>query len=243
MRPITMLQSQFKIDNKEGESLHFEKCKGGYFSSIDEYGLKVVGKTLQDGTPSPEKTVPIQCVKQGTRIICGNEITVPCDLYKGDIWYPASGYVIKYNGVTDLSKEVQWWIYDYPHTINPDVWCYVATLYKKAIGYQTSKCNRFTNISGAFAKVVDAGSYSDHYSRSYAYFISDLPTLSEFKDWLTEQSKSNNPVTLVYKLANPVVEQYEPQYLFAPQGTVDVTQSGTELTADLSATMLKYRNA
>lgn len=243
MRPITMLQSQFKIDTEEGKSLHFEKCKGGYFSSVDEYGLKVVGKTLQDGTPSLEETVPIQCVKQGTKIICGNEITVPCDLYEDDIWYPASGYVIKYNEVTDLSKEVEWWVYGATHDINPDVWCYVATLSKKTIGYQMSKCNRFANINAAFSIASGSGIYSDHPSRSYTYFVSDIPTLSEFKAWLTEQSESNNPVILVYKLANPVVEQYEPQYLFALRGTADVTQNGIGLTADLSATMLKYRNA
>ena len=242
MRPITMLESQFKIDNAAGTSLHFEKCKGGYFSSVDEYGLKVVGKTLQDGTPSHLETVPIQCVKQGTKIICGNEITVPCDLYEDDIWYPASGYVIKYNEVTDLSKEVEWWVYGATHNTNPDVWCYVATMSKKTIGYQKSKCNRFANVNGAFSMVVDAGTYSDHPSRSYTYFISDIPTLSEFKAWLTEQSESNNPVILVYKLANPVVEQYEPQYLFALRGTADVTQKAIELPANLSATMLKYRN-
>lgn len=243
MRPITMLESQFKIDNAAGTSLHFEKCKGGYFSSVDEYGLKVVGKTLQDGTPSHLETVPIQCFKQGTKIICGNEITVPCDLYEDDIWYPASGYVIKYNGVTDLSKEVQWWIYDYPHTINPDVWCYVTLTSKKAVGYQMSKCNRFENVTGAFGKFSEHGTYSDHPSVTYTYFITDIPTLAEFREWLAEQSAANDPVILVYKLSTPVVEQYEPQYLFAPQGTADVTQEGIELTADLSATMLKYRNA
>ena len=243
MRPITMLQSQFKIDNKEGESLHFEKCKGGYFSSIDEYGLKVVGKTLQDGTPSPEKTVPIQCVKQGTRIICGNEITVPCDLYEDDIWYPASGYVIKNNKAIDISKEVEWWEYSYTHNINPDVWCYATSTRKKTIGNQKSKCNRFVNNSGAFNKAVDAGNYTDHPTVTYTYFISDIPTLADFREWLAERSESNDPVILVYKLANPIVEQYEPQYLFAPRGTADVTQNGIELTADLSAVMLKYRNS
>ena len=243
MRPITMLQSQFKIDNKEGESLHFEKCKGGYFSSIDEYGLKVVGKTLQDGTPSPEKTVPIQCVKQGTRIICGNEITVPCDLYEDDIWYPASGYVIKNNEAIDISKEVEWWEYNYPHEINPDIWCYVTLTSKKAVGYQMSKCNGFVNFTGAFGKYSEHGAYSDHPSVTYTYFISNIPTLAEFREWLAERSESNDPVILVYKLANPIVEQYEPQYLFAPRGTADVTQNGIELTADLSAVMLKYRNS
>ena len=243
MRPITMLESQFKIDTESGMSLHFEKCKGGYFSSIDEYGLKVVGKTLQDGTPSPEETVPIQCVKQGTKIICGNEITVPCDLYEDDIWYPASGYVIKNNEAIDIAGESAWWEYNYPHSINPGVWCYVTLTSKKAAGYQMSKCNGFKNVTGAFGKFSEHGTYSDHPSVTYTYFISNIPTLAEFRAWLAEQSQSNNPVILVYKLQTPVIEQYEPQFLFAPRGTADVTQKEIELPANLSATMLKYRNS
>ena len=159
MRPITMLESQFKIDTKTGESLHFENCKGGYFSVNEEYGLKVSGKSMQIGISTPEKPVPIQCVKKGTKIICGNEFTVPCDLYDGDIWYPAGGYVIRDNEVIDLSK-----------------------------------------------------------------------------------GEKNSPVILVYKLKQPIVEPYDPQYLFAPQGTANVTQKAIELPANLSATMLKYRN-
>lgn len=104
MRPITMLQSQFKIDTKAGESLHFENCKGGYFSVNDEYGLKVSGKTMQIGVSTPEKPAAVRCVKRGTKIICGNEITVPCDLYDGDVWYPAGGYVIRDNEIIYLSK-------------------------------------------------------------------------------------------------------------------------------------------
>ena len=159
MRPITMLQSQFKIDTKAGESLHFEGCKGGYFSVNEEYGLKVEGKTLQGETLIPWKSAPIRCVKKGTKIICGNKITVPCDLYEGDVWYPSGGYVIRDNEVIDLSK-----------------------------------------------------------------------------------GKENNPVILVYKLKQPIFEQYDPQYLFAPKGRADVTQKAIDLPACLSATMLKYRN-
>ena len=106
-----------------------------------------------------------------------------------------------------------------------------------------SKCNRFENVTGAFGKFSEHGTYSDHPSVTYTYFISNIPTLAEFKAWLAEQSQSNNPVILVYKLQTPVMEQYEPQYLFAPRGTADVTQKAIELPANLSATMLKYRNS
>ena len=56
----------------------------------DKYGLKVVGKAHQTN-----------CVKMGSKIICGNEVTVPCDLYEGDIWYPVNGRVERAEGTVE----------------------------------------------------------------------------------------------------------------------------------------------
>lgn len=50
MRRTVDLISQWKLDESSGPDLHFEQCKGGYFSTNDEYGLKVVGKTYQTTT-------------------------------------------------------------------------------------------------------------------------------------------------------------------------------------------------
>ncbi len=47
LNEVKNIMSQWQLDIQEGESLHFENCKGGYFSADDEYGLKVVGKTRQ----------------------------------------------------------------------------------------------------------------------------------------------------------------------------------------------------
>lgn len=68
MKKITSMQAQWKAESKCGESLVFEKCKGGYFSMDDEYGLKAVGKTEQKDIPSHQLPVDINCVKQGTKI-------------------------------------------------------------------------------------------------------------------------------------------------------------------------------
>ncbi len=69
------MESQWQAVTDIGEALHFEMCKGGYFSDQEEYGLRVTGKTFQDGTPAPDAPVPIQCVKAGTRVmVCGKNL-------------------------------------------------------------------------------------------------------------------------------------------------------------------------
>ncbi len=51
-------------------------------------------------SPSPGYPQEIQCVKAGTKVICGEcEITTPRDLYESDIYFPMTGKVEKYNNV------------------------------------------------------------------------------------------------------------------------------------------------
>ncbi len=316
MRRTTALMGIYSADTKNGESLRFELCKGGYFSNKDKYGLKVVGKTSQNtlsgknlldvnifanvthptigikidnskliltaksditetitiaisditnllnigetyifdcdyisnfgkanmdiidaetnirksvlslgasftaqsntiyklkfylndagysilkdqqivydkiglykttngtvpeyepycgGIPSPNPNYPqaIKCVKQGTKIICGNEITLPCDLYEGDIWFPMNGRVERHNGIIE----------SYNGEALPEN--YISTTGQLSLG----------------AKVV-------------------------------------------YPLSAPVIENYSPQPIFAHQGTVNVTQVPEDLHADLSATLLTLK--
>ncbi len=47
MRRTTAILNQWKAETQTEKDLHFELCKGGYFSDQEEYGLKVVGKTDQ----------------------------------------------------------------------------------------------------------------------------------------------------------------------------------------------------
>ncbi len=304
MRPITMMQAQWKAQTQSGESLTFEHCKGGHFSGLDAFGLRVIGKTGQEtlsgknlwpvasitryrahsygyryalpaanvelvknalkpgetyvyssyatspsytlnmgylefyaadnrflfgwyrngkstsaesmvipdsigettaiyvegydsswptltqmmirhastseeyeaynggvSVPNPDTPKPIQCVKAGTMISCGEcQLTTPCDLFEGDIYYPVSGKVERHNG----------YIASYNGETVPD-------------GY-TSTTGELT--TGA---------------------------------------------TVVYPLTVPVVEQYAPTPVWSPQGTVSVTQTPVEETASLAATMYVRR--
>lgn len=50
MRASTMMQAQWKADVKTGGFLHFEGCKGGYFSKQEPFSLRVSGAGVAAGT-------------------------------------------------------------------------------------------------------------------------------------------------------------------------------------------------
>ena len=69
--------------------------------------------------------------------------------------------------------------------------------------YQYSYCSHFTNKYAVWGtENARIGKYSDHGTVSRKYFISDKPTVDEFKAWLSE-----NPVQLDYELAEPYTEE------------------------------------
>ncbi len=371
MRPITMLQAQFRADTQQGESLRFENCKGGYLSDIDDYGLKVVGKTFQNGTPAPDTPIDIQCVKSGTKVqvcgknlanqeilishgavkredgsyyfkysstpsdkifwentlliegqftisfdikfvksnniigcypaICytdgtiktlgylfetladntwgsckfvtaenktvsyigwgygtgstqtyinnyqlepgntateyepyqGNEITVPCDLYKGDIWYPVSGKVVKRFEMIELDGNTDIWRND---PVTSDRWLFGVTVAHK-LGS--------TGWSTHFGEGWGLGQYQPGYGTERLFFNltgyidSYDPDLA--KTFCETQKQAGTPIQLYYEPPESIIEQYDPQPVFAPMGIVNVLQTPVDLSADLSATCLIRR--
>ena len=92
--------------------------------------------------------------------------------------------------------------------LGSDHYCAVALISNKKTGYQTSICDSFQNIDGAFGR-TDYGIYSDHQTLNQIYFRMPNPnvtTKAEFLEWLSE-----NPMHLVYELATPVTYQLTPQ--------------------------------
>ncbi len=256
MRRSTALMSQWQADKQSGEGLHFELCKGGYFSTKDEYGLKVIGKTAQEGTPTSEAPIPIQCVKQGTNIICGDSyITIPCDLYRGDVWHPMSGRVERHSHKLVLTgdeafrsngsssgKGYERLVYDFPNNNYPPYststskndWLYcnvtswIAHWYIYNAGWAGTTVFREGKVYCAFG-----------YKTFAPNATSKEEVISQSKAVIKALYEAGTPVTIVYKLANPIIEQYEPQPIFAAKGTVNVLQLPTDLSAELEATMLK----
>lgn len=83
-------------------------------------------------------------------------------------------------------------------------YCYQIENSNFEIGISSSLCSHFKNIADCWRGTQGyIGAYSDHYSVQRKYFISDKPTLAEWKSWLNE-----NPVEIVYK-AQPNTETVE----------------------------------
>lgn len=242
MNKRLMLEGQWKAETQTGESLHFEACKGGYFSTNEEFGLKVKGTTFQSSKPTPDNPIPIQCVKKGTKIICGNEITVPCDLYDGDIWYPASGKVEN----KTFCKEV-----------NPRIELKLFNVYKRHNETCEFNFTYFYNFPWEVLARGNAPMYCDKAEvRCYGnvrWFYMKLPwnvlggltaentnneLVSAANNYLQQMYDNGTPFIVVYETENTKIEQYEPQNLYAPKGNVNVYQAENDKKGILTATML-----
>ena len=242
MRAITMMQAQWRADSRQGESLTFQNCKGGYFSVDEKYALKVIGKTAQSGVPTPESPCPLDCVKSGTVVRCGEEqVSVPCDLYQNDIWYPTIGKAEKYTKIKVLDGSEAWMKYPLLAPTN-DVSVFYCLFSDAKIGFGRSKCNYFANTDngdGYQDTTASVGLYADHEKQKYKYFGwgTATSTVEDFKSWLSEKNSAGESVILAYEIARPIVQEYASKTILAPSGTVTVTQEATKEPAELSATM------
>lgn len=96
MRMTTRCASAWKMQRgSEQNIIQFTNCKGGYFSTLPDFGLRVEGDTLQDGTQT------VRRVKAGSKIRCCGE-----NLFSGnpavDYTYTYNGITIAYNHITDV---------------------------------------------------------------------------------------------------------------------------------------------
>ena len=79
---------------------------------------------------------------------------------------------------------------------------------KKALS--SSMCSHFKN-PGTWVivpSVAKYGTYQDNPNTFDRYFITDIPTLSEWKNWLAEQYANGTPLILEYELAKPETVPY-----------------------------------
>lgn len=111
------------------------------------------------------------------------------------------------NGDRKILDGTETW-YRYTLYENDRLYCYCAEGIKSEIGYQKSYCTHFKNENSVWlSQKGKYGEYSDHETLPNKYFISDKPTVEEFKAWLTQQEEAGTPVELVYKTAE---ETWEP---------------------------------
>lgn len=119
------------------------------------------------------------------------------------------------------------------------VYVYKVTNIKKAIGFQTSLCEQFKNKDGSYS-TGDLFCYSDQPSMQMQYFVTDIPTLEEFKTWM-----ETNPLTMVYQTVEsqfiPLSESEQTQLrnLHSYNGTTHVFVDSGEVPCGIKLTYRK----
>ncbi len=233
-----MMMAQWRADRQSGESLTFENFKGGCFSTDGEYGLRVTGRSAQNTLPTPLSPAAIQKVKAGTTIRCTDiaasqrEVTTPCDLYEGDVWYPQTGKVERHACVIHLTPDLNYLMY-----ISGSSNRIYANLLDASEDHAACFCTHSATASapGAPYLFVGANNTFVYWNNMPAYL--GITTIAEFKTWLQGLEDRGESVYVVYRKSTPSVEQYEPQPLSAAAGTVNISQTPAELPASLSAAL------
>lgn len=344
--------------------LSFERCKGGYFSSIEDYALKVIGRQAQE-----DASAPIQCVKAGTKVIVlgknlfnkdtvtqgaylsvagtvvssgawsysdyiavkpdtkytlhsssignapatcfytanktfisgvrhdnqnpkvfatpanaafvrvsvyinslsnaqfeegetatpyaaydANSVTLPCDLYDGDVWYPMSGKAELQS--IPLTTTTAWINTNNQLAFSPDSFSArfevePNTQYELYLDTDAASLFRAGATSSEVLPVLGAPIALSSVTRTNAPSHITLNTGASSKYiWVqvsAGQSQAIYSLTAINKATGEArqmcvtTEQYDPQPIFAPAGTVQMVQDVVELAAGLSATMLVRR--
>lgn len=136
----------------------------------------------------------------------GYELTTPCTLYDGDIWFPLTGKVERASEVLAFTGNENWIKYTASDAASHT---YCIEIADTMIGLQLSKCSHFRNKNFSWNTATgNVGDFSDNGSSKYKYFVSDQTTAEAFKTWLAEKNSGGTPVVLVYKLEAPVTENY-----------------------------------
>ncbi len=299
-----MMQAQWKAETQSGESLTFEHCKGGYFSRLDAWGLRVVGKTAQESL-SGKNLWPVGVINRYRSHTYGYRYTMSAAnvelvknaLIPGETYvyssYSASpsyslnmGYIEFYGAdnkylfsmhrsgknASATSKVI-------PESIGETTAIYVE-------GYDAGSPNltqimlRHASTSEEYEaynggvpvpnpdnpksiQCVKAGTViscgecqlvtpCDLYEADIYYPASGR--VVRYNGYIASYNGETVPAgytsttgaltegaTVVYPLTVPLVEQYAPTPLWAPQGTAAVTQTPVEESAQLAATMYVRR--
>lgn len=121
------------------------------------------------------------------------------------------------------------------------VYVYKVTNIKKAIGFQTSLCEQFKNKNGSYS-TGDLFCYSDQPSMQMQYFVTDIPSLEEFKTWMEA-----NPLTMVYKTTQTEFvslsesEQTQLRSLHSYNGATHITVDSGEIPCGIKLTYRKEK--
>lgn len=144
-----------------------------------------------------------------------------------DEYSPTHGQITRRMGKKVLDGTEVWTKY----AVNTRSNVYSSTFIGCALEYQSSICTHFKNANRSWADGPGSyGTYSDHDShvnRKYFHVGAFFPTSDDFKAYLAAQHAAGTPVTIYYKLAEPIIETAVPISLPTYPGTTIIEMKST----------------
>ena len=148
-------------------------------------------------------------IESGSYVTTYEPYTTNSCVYGGYIDIVNGEIVATHKSVIFNGTEPNWSTYG---AIERNDFCVNRNILDKKKGWQTSLCDKLTNVNNAFASSsYGYGRYCDHPTIRGIYICmpnSEVTTLNEFKSWLSE-----NPIQLVYELDEPIHYSMTPQVL------------------------------
>lgn len=255
--------SRGAISVAEGESLLIYDAVDGTAVDSTISRMEMCGIQLERGSvpsafepycggipaPNPDFSMPIRKVAAGTKVTVKNdeggifsEVTVPCDLYEGDVWWPATGRVerntclMTFDGTEDWKTSADLGNFSLAFSLQVSE---ASGYLRKYTGGGYAMSNYFPKTTTLPAldqregKVLIGGVNGDWIGIGLTERFSGIT--ASFKAWLREKYSAGDPVEFMFKLMDPTIEQYDPQPILVPSGEVNVTQAPEELSAVLAA--------
>ena len=207
------------IGSASGEMIRLDDAIDAEF-----VGLRIFGKTTQNGTPTPSNPATLVSVGSlGSIDLTSNDqdITIPISGGLPGIPVADGGNYTDANGQQWICDEIDFERGVYVKRIakviydgsEDEAWAYSGTednrsysvwAYDTATGVLLSLCDKFKNVVSAWhsSYATKVGIYADHATITAKYFRppdESVKTIEQWRSWLAE-----NPTTILYVLATPI---------------------------------------
>lgn len=202
------------VCSAEGEVITLNDASDNYLR-----GLRIFGKSTQDGIPTPENPVEIVSIENLTINVGEQTVSIPRTL-RG-IPVTAGGNYTDTDGQQWICDEIDFTrgvyiqrvkkvIYDgssdesWADSGTEDNRSFSVWVDDTAVGLNLSFCDRMESVVSAwhYSYATRCGIYADHNSITAKYFRppnESTATLERWRTWLAE-----NPTTLIYVIATPI---------------------------------------
>lgn len=230
------------VGSAEGESIHLD-------DAIDQFvvGLRVFGKTTQDGTPTPEAPVELESVEDPTVTVNNQTLLIPYSL-RG-IPVTSGGNYTDENGQQWVCDEIDLARGVYVQRVQSITLDGVTANRKvNSIGDGNPSYafvvlkNDMVDFVGVFShfvasrKITAGGAYVTDIRLRLVHTDSTINTVTSWNSWLNEQYTNGTPVTAIMNLVTPIETPLSEEELevFAALRT---SKGNTTVSNDASAHM------